>query len=98
MMSSALSEFGNTTVVGGGASDVGSHDFDDFRGLSGSKKSPVAETTGITANVSKRPRLPFATADNVDIAEGRPFFVKIEKDGVLAALKKLDGQLKSVRN
>ena len=34
--------------------------------------------------------------ENID--EDRPFFVKIGKDGVLAALRKLDAQLQSVCN
>ena len=97
MMPSAMSIAGNTTVVGG-ASDIGSHDFDDFGSPNGIKKFPMAETTGVSASASKRPKVPFVSADNLDIAEGRPFFVKIGKDGVLAALKKLDAQLTSVRN
>ncbi|EJD06172.1 band 7 domain-containing protein [Fomitiporia mediterranea MF3/22] len=94
-MSSGLSVAGNTTVIGGGASDFGSNDWhlDEVHGRS-SKRSPVTETAGISAS-SKHPRVLFATQDNYNLDEGRPFFVKIERDGVLAALKKLDGQLKS---
>ncbi|OCB86554.1 band 7 domain-containing protein [Sanghuangporus baumii] len=88
-----MSVAGNTTLIGG--SDIGFHDFEELHS-SGSKSSkiPVSETTGISAT-SKRLRIPFATTGNLDIAEGLPFFIKIEKDGVLAALRKLDSQLKS---
>ena len=89
-----MSIAGNTTLIGG--SDIGSHDFEELYGsASKNLKIPTSETTGLSVN-SKRPRAPFATTDNSDIADGRPFFVKIEKDGVLAALRKLDQQLKSV--
>ena len=38
----------------------------------------------------------FATAVDY-MEEERPFFVKIGKDGLIAALQKLDGQLRNVR-
>ena len=38
----------------------------------------------------------FATAVDY-MEEDRPFFVKIGKDGLIAALQKLDGQLRNVR-
>ena len=40
------------------------------------------------------PRLEFTTTDYT--LEERPFFVPIGKDGVIAALEKLDGQLRAV--
>ena len=90
-----MSVAGNTTLVGA-HSDIGLHDFEDFHhGGSKSLKVPVSETTGISAS-SKRPQAPFATTGTEDIAEGRPFFVKIGKDGVLSALRKLDQLLDTV--
>lgn len=90
---SAMSVVGNTTVVGA-ASDLGSNDFDRF--LGNSSKSPIVETTGISAT-GKRPHVTFAAQDSGDLDEDRPFFVKIEKDGVLSAIRKLNEELKAVR-
>lgn len=86
-----MSTTGNTTVIGGGASDIGSNYDDGFV----SKKSPIAETAGIGAS-PKRVRIPLMTQDANNVALERPFFVTIGKDGVLPALQKLDEQLSKV--
>lgn len=86
-----MSVNGNTTVV-----DEGSSDGDYV-------KPKVVETTGISASSGSKIRAhdlhpgadPFMKVDDRDAVE-REFFVKIERDGVLPALIKLDSQLQAV--
>jgi hypothetical protein len=76
---------GGTTVVGA-QSDIGSNgDFDlsNSKRLSNGKAKQVKHVP-ITSKFDAQPQ---------DLEATRPFFVSIGKDGVIAALQKLDGQL-----
>jgi hypothetical protein len=78
----------NTTVVGLGEAHVSfdGNVHDRSSGKSKEKPSLILSTANIDDFIS------------VDYAlEERPFFVPIGKDGIVAALQKLDRQLKNVR-
>ena len=92
-----MSVAGNTTAVGA-ASDIGFHDYDKDYGLprNPGKRSPVPEIIPNGSSAGKRPQVTFATQDGSDLDEKRPFFVKIDKEGVLVALRKLNDELRAV--
>lgn len=75
-----------TTVVGGPSSVAGGPEFFDHGKHGSSSKKPVPRSAQPTF---------VQTVDYLE--EERPFFVKIGKDGLIAALQKLDRQLKNVR-
>lgn len=91
----ALSVAGNTTVVNGGASEQGSLDDREPSSSGTGKKIAFAETTGVSAQRHLQLDPFMKTTDYLE--ESRPFFVKIGKDGVLPALKKLNDLLVAVR-
>lgn len=79
----------NTTVVGGPLSTIGDNDRVDPK----ITKATPRYGQPSSHNTASRP-----IADTPDYMEtDRPFFIKIGKDGLNAALQKLDKQLQNVR-
>jgi hypothetical protein len=83
-----MSEAGATTIVGG---PNGKQRADDF--LGGVDSNPNLKAG--PAVIERGPVEPFVIASDY-MDETRPFFVKIEKNGVLPALAKLDLELQNV--
>ena len=85
-----MSSVGDATTVVDGSASVPPH----FNSHHGAKAHFGDEP-------QKKPRREFSSANfatAVDyMEEERPFFVKIGKDGLIAALQKLDRQLRNVR-
>ena len=81
----ALSVGDATTVVGGPSSIAAGLESFDTGKYNNSPKKPTIRPPHITFT---------QTVDY--LAEERPFFVKIGKDGLISALQKLDRQLKNV--
>lgn len=79
-----MSSVGDATTVVDGTTSAAPH-FNGKAAISEEPHKPQREYT--TAN--------FATAVDY-MEEERPFFVKIGKDGLIAALQKLDRQLRAV--
>ena len=86
-----ISVTGNTTVVGGPLSHIGDTDYMmNGRDSSPSKKANTGKLT--YSSPSSR-----QFSENPDLlAVDRPYFVVIGKDGLIAALRKLDEQLAKV--
>ncbi len=84
---------GNTTVVGGPLSHIGETDY-----LTDGRPSPTYKpsATKTKAGLSNSSPQPFGeTADYLE--QEHPFCVSIGKDGLIAALGRLDEQLRRVR-
>lgn len=86
-----MSVAGNTTVVNDDSDDVGVDDFSGTGPSSNGKKISFAETSGMSSKHGRS--ISFATTAKDYFEEDHPFVVKIERDGVISALKKLNDQL-----
>jgi hypothetical protein len=79
----------NTTIVGGPLSHIGDND---------NQKEPLFTKGKATTppRVLSDPKTFIGTADYFETE--RPFFVSIDKHGIISALNKLDQQLRNVRH
>lgn len=89
-----MSTAGGTTIYGGRSS---TDERDNLKLIRDHDDGPVKPTQTIAKGKLKATfDGPFIT--DVDyMSEKKPFFIKIEKDGVLPAIKKLDAELQKVR-
>ena len=83
----SLSAVDGTTVYGGGTSNIG-----DTSYLY--EKKPYTGKAAHSPVLPTHIEAPFETAEYMNTE--RPFFVAIGKDGLIAALQKLDTQLRNV--
>ena len=60
-------------------------------------EKPGADSGLPTSADTKAPRWMHVDDSIEDLPSGRPFFIKIGKDGVLSALRKLDEELRKVK-